>query len=312
MNKETLAEVLNRTGIQTGEIDVSTLSPDGFIPGNRSNVWYFKHLGSEVVVKEYPDWVNSEDITWIHGYMRELDQKGFPLTKVIGSAVQKDDHYYGVYEYTSGSSFNKDNINHTSSLAKTLRKLYDLSRDIKIPGCRNWPTVYGYQPNVDRLASFDSYYGKELLEPTWKIAGSLLQDRTVSVMPIHGDFRRDNIRFDQSGITKVFDFGNSRNDYAEVDLAITLRDVDNLAIDPKDFLKTYRDSGAGKANIVPEAICASGLVLSIQECLYLWKESLQNPSTELKNALSRETEHLKFQFAVLPQKLSLYKEIFSC
>jgi len=312
MNKEIMTEILDRTGIQTGKIDVSTLNPENSIPGNRSNVWYFKdYSGSVMVIKEYPGWVSGEDITWIHEYMRQLDQKGFPLTKVVGNAVQKDNHYYGVYEYASGSFFNKDNTTHTPSLAQTLRKLYDSSRDIKISGRRNWPTVYGYRPKPDRMASFDSDYGKELLEPTWKIVSALLKGWDISVMPIHGDFRRDNLRFDQSGVTKVFDFGNSRNDYAEVDLAITLRDVDDAAIDQKDFLKTYRDIGTGKANIVPEAVCASGLVLSIQECLYLWKENLQIPSTELKISLLKETEHLKSQLAVLPQRLSLYKEIFS-
>lgn len=312
MNKEILADVLKRSGVKSEGLAESTSSQEGFTPGNGSNIWYFEDLsGTKLVIKEYPTWVGNNDISWIHGYMRQLAQKGFPLAKAISEPTQKNGHYYGVYEYASGSSFNRENKIHTSSIAQTLRKLYDSSRDIKIPGCRNWPTVCGYQPSPDRLTSFDSAHGEELLGKAWKIASTLLQGRDVSAMPIHGDFRRENIRFDQSGITKVFDFGNSRNDYAEVDLAITLRDVDDMAIDPKDFLKTYRDSGVSKVNIVPETIYASGLVLSIQECLYLWKESSQNPSTELKNALSRETEYLKSQLAVLPQRLSLYKEIFS-
>jgi Ser/Thr protein kinase RdoA (MazF antagonist) len=243
--------------------------------------------------------------------MRQLAQKGFPLAKVIGEPAQKDGHYYAVYEYAVGLRFNSESNLHVISMAQNLRRLHDSSRGIKIPGFRNWPTVYGYQPDIDRLALFDSDHGEEFLKPTWKIASALLQNRDVSVIPIHGDFRRDNIRFDQSGVTRVFDFGNSRNDYGEVDLAVTLRDIDDVAIDPKDFLKTYRDSGVGKASIVPEAICASSLVLSIQECLYLWRVGSQNPSTELKNALLRETKHLESQLAVLPQRLSLYGEIFS-
>ncbi|HKC04439.1 MAG TPA: aminoglycoside phosphotransferase family protein [Patescibacteria group bacterium] len=313
MNKEVITEVLGRTGVQIEHFDVSALNPEDFTPGNRSNVWYFKdYLGLEMVLKEYPTWVDSGDVSWIHKYMIQLSQVGFPLTRVIGEAVQKDNHYYGIYEFAHGSFFDKENQSHSTSLARTLRRLHDLSQNIKISGSRNWPTIYKYEPNQQKLVLFDIYNDGKLLEPAWRTAKSLLQNKTVSVIPIHGDFRRDNIRFDQSGVTRVFDFGNSRNDYAEVDLAITLRDVaGNTKVTQRELLKTYRDSGTSKVDIVPEAICASSLILSIQECLYLWKENSQNPSMELRTGLAREIQHLESQITVIPQNLSLYKEVFS-
>lgn len=312
MNKEILADVLKGSGVKSEELAELTPSQEGFTPGNGSNIWYLEDLsGTRLVIKEYPTWVGNNDISWIHEYMRQLAQKGFPLAKAIGGPTQKNGHYYGIYEYTFGS-FNRENKTHALSMAQTLRKLYDSSKDIKIPGCRNWPTVCGYQPNPDRLASFDSDHGVGLLGNAWKIASTLLQGRYASAMPIHGDFRRDNIAFGQSGVTKVFDFGNSRNDYAEVDLAIALRDIaDDPDIGMDNFLKIYRDSSVSKVRIIPEVISASSLILPIQECLYLWKESSQSPSGELKNALSREMKNLEYQLAVLSQRLSLYREIFS-
>lgn len=313
MNKEILSEVLNGSGIRSVRLTEPISSHEGFSPGNGSTVWYIKeHSGTELVIKEYPAWVGNNDISWIHEYMRQLAQKGFPLAKAIGEPAQKDGHYYAVYEYAAGLRFNSEGNSHVISIAQNLRRLHDLSRDIKIPGFRNWPTVSGYQPTQNKLVSFDSNNGGKLLESSWKMASNLLQDKNIPIMPIHGDFRRVNIRFDQSGVAKVFDFGNSRNDYLEADLAITLRDVaGNSRISIGDFLKIYRDFGVGKPEVTPEAICASSLILPIQECLYLWKECLQNSSLELENALSKETKHLESQLSALPKTISLYKEIFT-
>ena len=313
MNKEIIAEVLRDVDIKIENLSITTLNPKAFIPGNRSNIWYFKDcLGSELVVKEYPTWIDGGDISWIHKYMYQLSQVGFPLTKVIGDAVQKDGRYYGIYEFAHGSFFDKENQMHPTSLAQTLRSLHDLGNNIKIPGSRNWPTIYRYEPNRETITSFASDNRSKLLEPAWKLANSLLENKVVPVIPIHGDFRRDNIRFNQSGVASVFDFGNSRNDYTEVDLAITLRDLTNNAgINPKEFLKIYRDSGVGKVKIVPEAICASSLILPIQECLYLWKENSQNPSIELDKALTKEINHLESQLSSISQNLQTYREIFS-
>ena len=165
MNKEMLSGILNTSGIRTEGVCGPTSDYEGFARGNGSNIWYFKDLGgSEMVIKEYPHWVGKDDILWIHEYMRRLSQKGFPLAKAVVEPVQKEDHYFGIYEFANGSLFDKKNVLHIISMAATLRKLHDFSRDIKIQGTRNWPTVYGYQPPSELLVNFDLENGKALLQ----------------------------------------------------------------------------------------------------------------------------------------------------
>lgn len=311
MNKEILIEVLNESGVRIEETAGLTFSHEGLASGNGSNVWYFKdHSGSGMIIKEYPLWVDNGDISWIHEYMKQLAQKEFPLAKAIGKPVLKDGHYYALYEYADGLQFDRENDLHSISVAQTLRKLHDISRNIKIFGSRNWPHIHGYRPTQDLLTGFDLENRGTHLKVVWDKADNLLRGKSVFVMPIHGDFRRDNMRFDQTGVTKVFDFGNSRNDYAEVDLAITLRDISNPNANCGAFLRAYRDSGVGSSTIIPEAICASSLILSIQECLYLWREIGKNQSVDLEKALARESEYLESQLGDLPQQLSNFREIF--
>lgn len=310
MNKETISNILKVSGIEAEAMIYPVLDQEEFILGNGSRVWYFKDIsGREMVTKEYPSWVKSEDISWIHEYMNILAQNGFPLAKAIGSPILNAKQYYGIYEYAKGELFDRSNEQHIRSMASKLRQLHDLSVDIKIQGTRNWPAVFGYKADINLLRDFDSENNTALLVPAWSWSNLLMQDKKPVVMPIHGDFRGSNMRFNQDGVSKVFDFGNSRNDFPEVDLAIALRDIsDGLGINQAVFLEIYKNSGNGKVLVNPEIICASNLVLSIQECLYLQKELKKNPREKLRHALTVEVEYLGTVLTNIPQQVSILQE----
>lgn len=283
-------------------------APDG-VDGNKSKVWYFQDReGQKWVVKQYPEWVHATDITWIHSYMNKLSQKGFPLAKHVGKAVEYNKQFYAIYSFAEGTRFDPLNKSHFVDMALKLGQLHILSQDIIVYGNRNWPVVAGFE-----------YRGNhESLVYAWNIASKLLQGTDEGiVMPIHGDYRKDNVRFNQNGVSSVFDFGNARNDYPEVDLAIALKDITGKAESPdllekqREFLQVYKDSNMELPRISPNLICASGIILGIQEISYLHSEVSTNNDQGINNLLTRESRHLESLLTNLDGHLSLYREIFT-
>jgi hypothetical protein len=304
MNKE-LFGLLSASGSLDSKFqDVNLTATSG---GNSSHVWIAADKeGQKHVIKQYPEWVHEKDILIIHQYMNELFQRGFPLAEPIGKHLQFNNHFYAVYSFADGTGYDSSNPSHLADMALKFRMLHDLSQNIKIDGQRNWPVVTGF-----------AYTGNnEFLMDAWKVASELLQKGKGFVMPIHGDFRSDNMRFNGNGITKVFDFGNARNDYPEVDLAITLRGIGGESDSPKlfklqeNFLQIYRDSGTEMPKITPNLICASSIILAIQENSYLLRKYSRSQEGEIKNSLQRETDYLDFLLRNRGKLLLLYRSIF--
>ncbi len=302
-----VSDLVTQNGIKIAEDNTIFTDPNSHV-GNKSKIWYFNDDSeNKWVIKKYPEWVKEADIVWIHKYMRELSQKGFPLVEIKDKYLSFDNHIYSIYSFAGEMHYDFKNKSHLTNMASELSHLHRLSQDIKVEGSRNWPTVAGY-----------IYQGKsEALNQSWNIASKLLKQSTSIIMPIHGDYRKDNIRFNANGVMKVFDFGNARSDYPEVDLAITLRDVigdisksqDYLEIQ-KGFLLEYRNSNRNLPKISPQMICASAIILAIQESSYLIKESLKSESYELKFTIKKETMHLDFLLDNLDTHLTLYQDIF--
>ncbi len=307
MNTEMFLNLVIQNDINCSKDNVAFVDSDG-MTGNKSKIWYFKdNNDNNWIIKQYPEWVKETDIKWIHKYMKELSLKGFPLVSTVNRHQQFENHIYSIYSQADGIQYDPENRSHLASMASELSHLHSLSQDIKIVGNRNWPTVAGFAYEGDN----------KLLSQSWDIASKLLKLDDNIVMPIHGDFRKDNIRFNGNGVSKVFDFGNARNDYPEVDLAITLRDITSDVSEPSDYLQTqrkflliYRDSNKELPKISPQMICASAIILSIQENSYLLKESLGNDDQALKLAVEKETNHLNFLLDNLVTHLSLYQDIF--
>lgn len=304
MSKEIFSDLLTKAHTISGWVEFP--SPES-IEGNKSRIWYFADKdGQKCVIKQYPEWVNEKDILWIHSYMSKLFQKGFPLAESLAEPLQFDKHFYAVYSFADGTKYDPLNKFHFVDMALKLGQLHSLSQNIKIGGNRNWPVVAGYNYQD----------GNEFLTYAWKVASGLLQNSNGSIMPIHGDFRKDNIRFNQNGISKIFDFGNARNDYPEVDLATTLRDVageldlSNWLKSQSEFLQIYKNSNAREVKILPDLICASNLILAIQENSYLIHEYSENKGEGIKNALEKESVYLSFLLKNLDTQLSLYKGVF--
>lgn len=307
MQKERIPESLNQ--------DVYNLRPleagkDGFVLGNESNVWYFKDAsGAEKVIKKYPSWVKVEDITWIHNYMDYLARQNYPLVNSFGESVTDGSNYFAVYEYAKGSRFDRQNIVHASDMAVKLRLLHDLGRQTSIPGRRNWPTVFGYRADTEVLEQIDFEQDDNLLKTSWTTSQALLGAHELKVIPIHGDFRGDNMRFGPKGILKVFDFGNSRNDYAETDVAIALRDlskdVNNSEVlgFQERFVEKYNSSGLGMIKFSAEGFCHAELILSIQECIYLWLQAKKTNDVSSMTNFKSEYDYLRVLLCLIPKQL---------
>ena len=307
MNTEMFLNLVIQNDINCSKDNVAFVDSDD-ITGNKSKIWHFKdNNDNNWVIKQYPEWVKETDIKWIHKYMKELSKKGFPLINITNRHLSFENHIYSIYSHADGTHYDPKNKAHLISMASELSHLHSLSRDIKIEGDRNWPTVTGFVYEGDN----------KLLSQSWDIASKLLKLDDNIVMPIHGDFRQDNIRFNGNGVSKVFDFGNARNDYPEVDLAITLRGIASDVSEPSDYLQTqrkflliYRDLNKELPKISPQMICASAIILSIQENSYLLKESLGNDDQTLKLAVEKETSRLNFLLDNLVTHLSFYQDIF--
>lgn len=304
MNKELLELLLEKGKVDLGfqDINLTTVSE-----GNSPHVWIATDKeGQKIVIKQYPEWVREKDILFIHNYMGELSQSGFPLVEIIGKPLQFDKHFYAVYSFADGAKYDPLNHSHLVDMARKLRMLNDLSQNIRIDGQRNWPVVSG----------FNYTGGDAFLTDAWKVASELLQNSKGVIMPIHGDFRKDNIRFNGNGITKILDFGNARNDYPEVDLAISLRDVGGEPSSPdlfkiqEEFLQIYRNSNTVRPQIIPNLICASSIILTIQENSYLLRKYSRGQEDGIKNLLHRETDYLKFLLRNKDRQLLLYRSIF--
>jgi len=298
MQKEIFLDLLAKYTHSDGWVDCSPLRD---IKGNGSKIWYFANKENQkAVIKQYPEWVNEMDVSWIHSYMKELTQKGFPLTEHIGEAIQFNQCFYAIYSFAEGTKYDSSNNLHFVDMARKLRDMHDLSLNIKIDGPRNWPIVSGFKYRGDN----------NFLMEAWEKASKLFQSSNSIVGPIHGDFRKENIRFNQTGITKIFDFGNARNDYLEADLATTLRNIGDLE-EQRKFLLIYRDSSNSKIKIQPTVICASAITLAIQENAYLLKESLKGNNKNLNKILEKESSYLKFLLNSVNLQLSIYKNIFT-
>ena len=305
MNKEVLNLLSGKGGIDT---KFQVINPAATIDGNASHIWTVDDQdGQRRVIKQYPDWVHENDIEMIHQYMGQLLQNGFPLAELVGKPVWFDGNFYAVYAYADGMGYDPLNPAHLADMAQKLRMLHDLSQSIKIDGQRNWPTVSGFV-----------YAGSvELLSNAWNVASELMINTNRHTVPIHGDFRKINIRFNENGINRVFDFGNARNDYPEVDLAITLRDIGEGSVEPDSFalqgrfLRIFKDSGIEAPKILPDYIYASSIVITIQESSYLFQRYSRNHENVTKLLLQRETEYLTFLLETKDRLLSLYGGIFT-
>jgi len=308
MNREIFSGLLAKSGLKHSEDKLPSLNSN-IDDGNKSRVWYFSdESGQRWVIKQYPEWVAETDISWIHNYMFKLAQKGFPLAEAKGEPLSLNKNFYAVYSFADGTQYDPLNKSHFVDMAEKLGLLHNLSHNMKIDGCRNWPVVAGFTYRGDN----------RFLTDAWNISSKLLQNYNGVIMPIHGDFRKDNIRFSQSGISKVFDFGNARNDYPEVDLAISLRDVSSGLVTSdwvntqSEFLKIYKNFVNGTPRILPDSICGSGLVLAVQENSYLLHElSAGRGDERVKNALADESNYLEFLLANLSTQLLLYRSIFT-
>ena len=307
MNKEIFSDLLAKSSIKNIGGDLPSSNPDS-ADGNKSMVWYFNDkVGQKWVIKQYPEWINEADISWIHNYMGELTQRQFPIAGFEGIPLQFDRRFYAIYSYAHGHRYNSENQAHLIDMSLKLGELHSLSKNIKINGSRNWPVV----------ANFKYQGNNKFLTHVWQVAAGLLENNTNTLMPIHGDFRKDNIRFNDNGISKIFDFGNARNDYPEVDLAITLRDISqglqlsDLLNIQSEFLQIYSNLGTRLPRIYPNLIFASAVILGIQESTYLLGDYSKNKNKKTKTSIDNEIKNLNFLLQNFTEYTSLYKSIFS-
>lgn len=306
MNKEIFSEILLNAGINLGIYEIPHSNIDKS-EGNKSRIWYFgNEREPKWVIKQYPQWIQHSDLAWIHNYMTKLSQNKFPVVEVVGEPVQYDDNLYAIYSYAGGKRYDFSNRLNFIDMASKLGELHFLGQNLIIDGYRNWPVVAGFKYEGDN----------EFLSKTWNLASELLEETNGDIIPIHGDFRRENIRFDSRGVSKVFDFGNARNDYPEADLAVALKDIGkdkrlgNYINTWNDFLRIYRESNNGITRINPNLLSASTIVLSIQEYSYLLSESHKGNIGNIEEMLTAEFRQINFLIDNLSIHQKLYKEVF--
>lgn len=317
MNKEAITKLLNLSGIGSVITESPNLNLENASEGNRSEIWPFVDAsGTKWIVKRHPFWMDKGDIYWIHSYMSMLEKGGYPVIRNAGD-LEHDGQVYSIYEYAQGALFDANNPSHYMDMARKLAKLHQMSSHYGINGKRHWPTVVGYTANFETIdkkslgTKFQDVYS--LVKTAWEQV-SIFNDLEGDIFPIHGDFRSENMRFDQNGITKVFDFGNARNDYPEVDVAITIRDLAGLlgseSVDKTQisFLREYQENRDKQRVLRPELILKSELVLGIQECTYLLKECLQTKTENLMGDLQEEFEHLNFLVSHLTDRQEMFRE----
>lgn len=293
--------------------------------GNTSKVWSFEdQQDNKWIIKKYPKWSQKEDVFWIHKYMNLLHEKGYPLSMHRGQPVEIDGHMFAVYEYVKGIQFDLNNTKHLKEMAIGLKDLHDFSDDLVIEGMRNWPVVAYFKPDICFLGTLDTSILaneveikeiKTLIIQAYKTITSIFKLSQKKTTPIHGDYRTKNIKFNSMGISKVFDFGNARNDYLEADITLILSDLHSVYLNgdwkekQKEFLSIYNEHGH-TSKVIPEFIYGSGLALLTQECTYLIKEYIHTSRRELLTNLEGVISELEFQLINLHFQMNMFQEVF--
>ena len=294
--------------------------------GNTSKIWSFEdQQDNKWIIKKYPKWSQKEDVFWIHKYMNLLHEKGYPLSIHRGQPVEIDGHMFAVYEYAKGVQFDSNNTKHLREMAIGLKDLHDFSSDLVIEGARNWPVVADFKPDICFLDTFDlGILANEveikrikiLIIQAYKIITSIFKLSQKKTTPIHGDYRTKNIKFSSMGISKVFDFGNARNDCLEADITLTLNDLHAVYLNgdwkenQMEFLSIYNEHGH-ISKVIPEFIYGSGLTLLTRESIYLIKEYIHTSRRELLADLERVISELEFQLNNLHLQMNMFEEVFS-
>lgn len=216
--------------------------------GEEAQVWRVESVDGPLVVHASPAWRSNEELGWVHGLLRftarQAPEAVAPLPTHDGSSlVPHDDRWLSLFPFVSGMFLDREDAVQREAAARLLARMHRAMLGWKAPGRRPSPIPARVPPIPDPPELVDAALD------AWR-AGLATSAESLARGPIHGDYYRRNVFWQDGRISGVIDWFESRIAYLIEEVAWSTWEFaktaagDDLHLErAQGFLAAYLDEG---------------------------------------------------------------------